>query len=223
MGTTEGTEMKLSHTFAMALIIVTGTSTFRAADAGIAYVGQITVTNTEEVSLFILPDGSGQPFTQAMAFGGRITDASITLLLTGFDGSPIAYVPRDDMWLDAESTTDSHCPDYAHFSPDGHTDKSGQTSFVAPLTGGGWSEGPAWVYLYGIRSAPPTAGEHPPVQLRFNSADIDGDGNINLTDVSAFSRDFHGSYHYRSDFHWDGLLNLADVAKMASGLGHDCQ
>ena len=57
MGTTEGTEMKLSHTFAMALIIVTGTSTFRAADAGIAYVGQITVTNTEEVSLFILPDG----------------------------------------------------------------------------------------------------------------------------------------------------------------------
>ena len=215
--------MKLSQTFAMALIIVAGTSTLRTADAGIAYVGQITVTNTQEISLFILPDGSGQPLTQAMAFGGQITDASITLLVTGFDGAPVAYFPREDVWLDAESMTDSHCPDYVHFSPDGNTDISGQTSFAASFAGGGWSEGPAWVYLYGIRSAHPTAGEHLPVQLRFNSADIDGDGNINLTDVAAFSTDFHGSYHYRSDFHWDGLLDLADVAKMASGLGHDCQ
>ena len=215
--------MKFSQTFAMALIIVAGTSTFRTADAGLAYVGQITVINTEEISLFILPDGSGQQLTQAMVFGGQITDASITLLLTGFDGSPVAYFPREDIWLDAESMTDSHCPDYVHFSPDGNTDINGLTSFAASFDGGGWSEGPAWVYLQGIRSAHPTAGEHPPVQLRFNSADIDGDGYINLTDVTVFSTDFYDTYHYRSDFHWDGLLDLADVAKMASGLGHDCQ
>jgi hypothetical protein len=223
LGTTEGTEVKFSLSFAIALIIVAGTGTFRTADAGIAYVGQITVTNTEEISLFILPDGSGQGFTQAMAFGGQITDASITLLMTEFNGTPVPYFPGQDIWLDAESTTDSHCPDYAQFSPDGNTDINGQTSFTASLTGSGWSEGPVWVYHEGARSAHPTAGEHPPVQLRFNSADIDGDGNINLTDVAAFSTDFFGSYHYRSDFHWDGQLNLADVAKMASGFGHDCQ
>ena len=63
----------------MALIIVAGTSTFRTADAGLAYVGQITVANTEETSLFILPDGSGQPLTQAMAFGGQIIDDRLSL------------------------------------------------------------------------------------------------------------------------------------------------
>ena len=215
--------MKFSQTFALAFIIVASTSTFRTADAGIAYVWRITTTNTEEISLFILPDESGPPLTTAMVFGGQIVDASITLLVTGFDGSPVAYFPHEDIWLDAESTTDSHCPDYVHFSPDGLTDTNGQTSFTASFAGSGWSEGPAWVYLEGTRSAHPTAGEHLPVQLRFNSADIDGDGNINLADVATFSTDFHGSYHYRSDFHWDGGLNLADVAKMASGLGHDCQ
>jgi hypothetical protein len=64
---------------------------------------------------------------------------------------------------------------------------------------------------------------HPPVPLRFNSADINADGVINLSDVAIFAGDYFGAYHYRSDFWWDGNLNLSDIAKMVPAFGINCE
>ncbi len=97
--------MKTTQMFVLALFIVAGN--FGTADAGLAYVWQINTAITEDFSLFILPDESGQPFTQAMVFDGQIVDANISLVVTAFNGSPVSYFPYQDIWLDTESTTDS--------------------------------------------------------------------------------------------------------------------
>lgn len=58
--------------------------------------------------------------------------------------------------------------------------------------------------------------------LYFNSPDINGDLHINLSDVSLFAADIYRSYDYRSDFNWDGAVNLSDIVFMATGLGASC-
>ena len=58
--------------------------------------------------------------------------------------------------------------------------------------------------------------------LRLNSSDIDGNGTVNLSDVQLFATDFYGSYDYRSDFVWDGVVNLSDIVPLARAMGADC-
>lgn len=57
----------------------------------------------------------------------------------------------------------------------------------------------------------------------FNSPDIDGDLQVNLGDVTLFAHDFNDGYNYRSDFDWDGHLNLGDLVVLAQGNGASCQ
>ena len=48
--------------------------------------------------------------------------------------------------------------------------------------------------------------------LRFNSADINGDLIVNLDDVIYFTQMyFSGEYHYAVDYYFDGVLNLNDI------------
>jgi hypothetical protein len=60
------------------------------------------------------------------------------------------------------------------------------------------------------------------LDIAINSPDINGDLQVNLSDVVAFTQDYFGAYNYRSDFFWDGVLNLSDVARMAQGMGAIC-
>lgn len=60
------------------------------------------------------------------------------------------------------------------------------------------------------------------MQLYFNSPDINGDLRVNLADTIILSSDLSGTYNYRSDFNWDGLLNLSDVAIYSSAVGVSC-
>jgi hypothetical protein len=63
----------------------------------------------------------------------------------------------------------------------------------------------------------------PGMDIQFNSADINGDLVVNLVDVGAFSGPYgSGTYQYALDFRWDGVLNLADVARLSVGLGTTC-
>ncbi len=217
------------RTFALVLGLFVCIGSSALADTALPYVGSIVAANTEEASIFVLPDGSGPPLTAAFAFGGQLIDASITLELVGCWGSPIDHFPPEDIWLESETETSFSCAygDMGSFYPDSETDFNGITSFTSSLAGGGWTEGPVWVYVWGSRAMEPLdcpyAVEHPPVPLRFNSADINGDGAVTLPDVTQFSTDFFGEYHYRSDFVWDGVLNLSDVILMANGLGSACE
>ncbi len=214
--------MIFQRNFLAALAIVAATSSVVIAESGIPYVWQIT-PHAEDVSLFVLPDDSGPPLTQAMTFGGQVIDASIDITLTDLYGAPVANFPFEDMWLDTETITGGRCPGYGHFSPDTSTDYNGLASFTTALGGGGWTEGPMWFYLNGDRARHPDGWQHPPITLRFNSADLNHDGSVNLSDIAIFAADLYGPYHYRSDFFWDRTINLTDVVKMASGLGHNCQ
>jgi hypothetical protein len=38
-----------------------------------------------------------------------------------------------------------------------------------------------------------------------------------------FAADFYNEYHYRSDFFCDGVLDLMDVGRLATGIGSACQ
>ncbi len=58
--------------------------------------------------------------------------------------------------------------------------------------------------------------------MRFNSADIDGDGLVNLTDAGLFTMDLHGPYADRCDFNWDGAVNVSDAGYLCTALGDAC-
>lgn len=224
-GIPKGDAMKILQATVLTLLVAAHPGSLAMADTGIPWVGWIEPTSSQEASVFVLPDGSGPPLTEAKLYGGLPVDATIVVGLTDNAGYPIPYFPWQDIWLDAEVPTDFVCmTSSTHgFSADANTDTNGETLFATSLAGGGWSEGPMWVYLNGDRAIHPGFWVHPPVALRFNSADIDGDGVVNLTDVSYFAIDFYGAYNYRSDFLWDGTLNLADVQLLAAGVGIGCE
>lgn len=56
----------------------------------------------------------------------------------------------------------------------------------------------------------------------FNSPDINGDLRVDLSDMPLFVGDFFRAYTYRSDFNWDGQVNLSDLVMMTQGLGSSC-
>ncbi len=58
--------------------------------------------------------------------------------------------------------------------------------------------------------------------ININSPDINGDLVVNLSDVVEFARDYFGDDDYRSDFYWDGSVDLSDLVLMAQGIGASC-
>ncbi len=208
------------------LVLLAGSS---MADTAFPYVDWISPANTVEASLFVLPDGSGPALSEAYQYAGQNIDATITLGLVTCWGDPIQGFPLEDIWLESEDDGLGVCNsgNVWGFSPDGSSDINGEVTFSSSLAGGGWNEGPLWVYVVGGRALSPIDCPwgvlQSPVPLRINSADINGDGQVDLIDISLFSSDFFGSIpHYRSDFRWDGVLDLSDVALMASGVGKEC-
>ena len=74
-------------------------------------------------------------------------------------------------------------------------------------------------YIHNLDNLIRFGGLFPPIAMRFNSPDINADLEVNLIDVVLFTWDFFGEYHYRSDFVWDGEINLLDLAVMARSQG----
>jgi hypothetical protein len=168
------------------------------------------------VVLLVLPDGTGNPFSEAQILddGTRI-DATITLVLLDNFFTPIATYPFEDMWL--ESSDGGLIPCIGGTTADSNSDANGETTWANPLRAGGSSSEVTYVVVSG---APLTS--NPPLDLKFNSPDIDGDGYVNLMDVTLFSAAYFGPYDFSCDFYADGVLNLLDVSLMATGLGASC-
>ncbi len=167
------------------------------------------------VSIFVLPDGSGFDFTEAMVEPGILVDATIHLELLDYGGFPIQDFPSEDMWLEWQDENTISCQ--LGTCPGAATDDAGQTSWTTPLRAGGYSEQECHVLVNGM----PLCG--PGLPLHCNSADINGDLMVDLVDVSLFASDLFSGYNYRSDFHFDGVINIADVAKLAQGMSSACQ
>jgi len=206
---------KLMGIFAITLMV--GAASFATAGvpdldlstAGRAYAGPETAV------MFNIPNGGGAAFTSAAIVGGAV-DATITLTLLDGAGVPIANFPFEDAWIESADGGMAACTGGA--TSDANTDASGVTNWVTPLQAGGASEALTVVMISG---AALTSGAG--LAISHNSADINGDGNVNLTDVPLFAGDFYGGvYAFRSDFSYDGAVNLSDVVKLAQALGASC-
>lgn len=178
-------------------------------------IAWLSYEGPEPLTLMITPDGTGGYFSQARTPEGASANATITLLLLDAGGVPVTNFPSEDIWVQAEDEGIAICGNFGLW-PDTDTDQDGQTQWFQRPRGGGYSEGPLIVYFV----ATPLSG--PPLELYFNSPDINCDRTVNLSDVGWFALDFFGAYHFRSDLHRDGVINLSDVSPLAEWMGRSC-
>ncbi len=204
---------KIMGIFAITLLVgaasfaTAGVPDLNESSAATAYVGPGPAV------LFNIPNGGGSAFTAARDLTG-VVDATVTLTL--MDGTPavIADFPAEDMWLESADGGLAFCT--GGTTADLNTDVNGETQWVTPLHAGGSSQAQTVVMISGGAL---TSGNLP---LAHNSADISGDGVVNLTDVPLFVTDFYGAYAFRSDFSFDAVINLSDVVRMGTAIGASC-
>jgi hypothetical protein len=169
----------------------------------------------ESATLLVLPDGSGEPLTAARRPDGTPVDATIRLHLVDACGYGIAFFPREDMWI--ESTDQGLVACLGGTCPDTRTDLYGFTSWSAPLQAGGHSQASCRVLVNGTPMSSPAG-----LPLHFVSADINGDRQVDLVDVSAFAQAYPAPYAFVADLQANGAVNLADIAVLARSLGIRC-
>jgi len=164
----------------------------------------------EQVSLYSLPNGMGQSLADAFTASGYTVDASLTARLYDAYYDPVVCYPAEDAWLTAVNSALAIIPDGMNIA-DGPANIAGEMFFSGPMFAGGHCQG-LLVEL--------TAGGTIPQQIPYwmNSADINADGIVNLTDVVMFSIDFFSAYNYRSDFHFDYSLDLSDIVYLAQAM-----
>ena len=206
--------------FACALILgaasfaTAGVPDLQTTTAGLVYTG------TETLSLFNLPNGAGLPFTEAfLPAGGGQTDGTIELYLRDGFGVVIANFPRADMWI--ENTGQG-----AEFGlvacggtaiADFNTNDAGYTVWQNPIFAGGQATTLTIVKVNG--DALTSNGG---LALIFNSADLNADGVVNLSDAGIFTTFLGGVYDYSGDYNNDGVVNVSDAGFMANALGSSC-
>lgn len=192
------------------------------ADVGLGVDITADLDLAEPVSILVAPEG-GEPLTMGLPFGSHPNnrvDATFAITLRNEGGQPIVGYPAEDIWL--QTTFYGYlavCEGGAH--PDGPTDAAGRTTFSGPFRMGGHCDAGAanpltvWVMTY--------AATQPRLDLRLVSPDLNGDLVVDLTDVQLFATDYlSGSHPARSDFVWDGVLNLSDLIIMANHINTRC-
>lgn len=166
-------------------------------------------------SLLVVPDGDGNPFTEAHDEEGNVVDATITLTILDGIGIPIQHFPFEDCWL--ESMDGGLVPCIGGTIADYDTDIDGMTQWVNPLRAAGYSEAPVQVLING-EALTTNLG----LPLRFNSPDINADGIVNLIDAAILTSDYFSGYTFRCDLSGDGVLNLVDVPLFARYIDAQC-
>jgi len=205
------------------LMILSGSTQLLAADTipVLPYV-EVSVATEGPLSVFSVPDGSGRPMTQVFGPAGQPVDGTITMTLyddTPPWGDPVPFFPAEDIMLTDLTGNLAICQRGTY--PDGNTDANGMTSWTGVLNVGGHAEPVAGNQIaIMVNGWIPEGAELP--DLRINSPDLSGDLVVNLIDVTQFVADYFGPYNYASDFHWDGVMNLSDVSKLASAIGAVC-
>ena len=185
--------------------------------------------HTEPVHIMVTPGADGDALESASLMGGAVVDATILIQLWASGGGldeplppqPVAYFPFEDLWLEAPGL--ANCTGGA--SADGNTDAEGWFTFSGSPNMGGANDPDA--VLPGLQvmvSGTALDDQVNPIRphILVNSPDINGDGTVSLTDVPLFAADFYGPYAFRSDFSWDGAINLSDVVRLATSLGESC-
>lgn len=194
-----------------------------------------------QLSVVLIPNGSGQVMPNCYQFGGAPGNATITVTLNDIAGNPVAGYPAAAVWLQTSLGGVVWCPynwppgtwpGYVNIA-DTPTNAAGQTRFTQAYFGGNHSQlglgEVTEVWTIDAAGNPVkvngTAPGGPPnsnLRIVFNSPDLNADGVVDLSDVVIFAGDYFGAYNYRSDFLWDGTINLPDLVWMATGMHTQC-
>lgn len=182
---------------------------------GIDYITEYTWGPTVPVSICVLPDGQGGH--RAFAYPGIEVEVELGFQLVDLQGQPVPGVELSQvvMWVDGGPP--AVCPDaWAGIS------SNAQGWVTVPFSGGGHvAPGPhhsLGIYL----NLCPTLLLDVREDVAFNSPDLNGDLEVDLRDIPLFARDFYGEYNYRSDFNWDGAVDLGDLIFMVQAFGAKC-
>lgn len=199
------------------LVLLLGSTAF--ACVGVPDLDRSIIRQAFEglATLLVIPDGSGPPVTEALTGDGTVVDATIHVTIIGNcnGDDPVANFPFEDMWL--ESIGGGLVPCQGGATADSNTDVEGHTQWSLPLRAGGYDEGNCRVVVNGV-----WMGNAAGLTLNFNSPDMNGDREINLSDVGQFSVDYFGPYEFRADFIHDGVVNLSDLSALAGSVGKSC-
>ena len=169
---------------------------------------------TEILSLYVVPNSTGKPFSEMFSPGAVVQDGTINLTLRDGFGVIITDFPFEDMWI--ASADNGMVPCGGTATADRNTDEFGTTLWLNPLFAGGFSEALCIVYING--DALTSNGG---LAVHFNSGDISRDGSVNLTDAGFFTQHL-GTTTYASDFNFDGTVNVQDAGFMNDALGGTC-
>jgi|GEM_PF-5120830 len=183
------------------------------------------------VSLFSKPDGTGDPMTAAQLWSGIpgdptiLVDATIGVRLVDGLGNPVVGFPANKITVASQFGGWTQCGSPV-LTADGPTDINGLTTISGALFAGGYS-GPGELMLVLVDSPLLTGTFYPGalagLEYSVNSADMNGDLTVNLTDVGLFTLAFYApGYDYSGDYKWDGDVNLSDIPKLADAVGATC-
>lgn len=166
-------------------------------------------------SLLVVPDGDGNPFTEAHDEEGNVVDATITLIMLDNMDFPIANFPFEDCWL--ESIDGGLVACNGGTTGDANSDINGMMEWVNPMFAGGFSEELVQVYVNGA-----ALETNPGFPLKFNSPDLNSDLVVNLIDIGFLTNVYFDNYHFKGDVNGDGVVNLVDLTIFARHLGAQC-
>ncbi len=189
--------------------------------AGVPDVNNSTASTaaTVQVSVFNVPDGTGKALTEARDAAGNVVDATITVTLLDAGMNPVYLFPFEDMWL--ETTLGGLVPCANGTVADASTDINGQTTFTGPFYAGGITDPASGELTRVMVNGAGLVGSD--MDIQFNSADMTGDGIVNISDLSSFSAGYlGGSYVYDVDFSYDGVINLSDLVLFSTAFNATC-
>ena len=167
---------------------------------------------SDGATVYCVPDGSGEAFTNGYVTGGIAVNATLTLTVINSEGNPIFDYPVTDMWL---VTTSGGLVTCSPANPGGNTDTNGQAFWINAMDAGGNSLTEMSQAMIGGLPVPNTA------DVQYVSCDITGDLAVNLSDITIFTQALT-AYNPEADFNNDQNVNLTDIAMMAQGIGTVC-
>ena len=199
------------------------------AQASITAWGVWSWDHTEPVHVMLTPGDGGDALANASYLGGAPADATIRVQLWASGGvstdppeaTVIVNFPHEDIWLEAPGL--ASCIGGA--VADANTDSEGWFTFSgSPKMGGSNDPNAALPGLTVVISGAPLDDLFVPIRphILVNSPDLNADGQVNMPDIPPFADDYYGQYNFRSDFVYDGVINLSDVVRFVESLGESC-
>jgi hypothetical protein len=204
--------------FAASLLLVAG-----IASAGIIdpCAGDVTYNGSQPTCYFACPQGDTDSF-YLQGFWWSFTIVDLV-------GAPVADIPGTDFWLvDCDVANDlALCAGSASSAADSATNAAGMTTMHdGSLSAGGCANGLSPVVQGFVLQDPGAACADYCFNILVRSPDINGDGVVNLVDLSIFASAYPpNAYSTCSDMNCDAAINLSDLSRFAFHFGppgHTC-